>query len=77
MGQVAAPHPDPLPVKTGRGEEGEGMPDKNKSQMPPLIPHGPELMQGFRRQRIKTKGAEIETAVGAAVRRSSCSTATR
>ncbi len=32
--------------------------------MPPLIPHGPELMAGFKRRRIKTSGAEIEVAVG-------------
>jgi haloacetate dehalogenase len=32
--------------------------------MPPLIPHGPELMPGFTRQRIATDGAEIEVAVG-------------
>ena len=30
---------------------------------PPLRPHGPELMQGFRRERIKTPGAEIAVAV--------------
>ena len=31
--------------------------------MPPLIPYGKELMAGFKRQRIKTSGAEIEVAV--------------
>ena len=31
--------------------------------MPPLIPHGPELMAGFKRERIRTSGAEIEVAV--------------
>ena len=30
---------------------------------PPLLPSGPELLPGFRRQRIKTKGAEINVAV--------------
>lgn len=32
--------------------------------MPPLIPHGPRLMPGFKRQRIATDDAEIEVAVG-------------
>lgn len=31
--------------------------------MPPLVPHGRELMPGFKRQRIRTSGAEIEVAV--------------
>jgi haloacetate dehalogenase len=31
--------------------------------MPPLLPHGPELMKGFERKRIKTAGAEIQVAV--------------
>lgn len=31
--------------------------------MPPLMPHGPELMKGFERRRIKTAGAEIEVAI--------------
>jgi haloacetate dehalogenase len=31
---------------------------------PPLIPHGPELMKGFELRRIKTRGAEINVAVG-------------
>ena len=35
----------------------------NVGAMPPLIPHGKELMAGFKRQRIKTSGAEIEVAV--------------
>jgi len=30
---------------------------------PPLLPHGAELMAGFRKQRIKTSGAEIHVAV--------------
>ena len=30
---------------------------------PPLFPHGPELMSGFRKQRIKTSGAEINVAI--------------
>jgi len=30
---------------------------------PPLIPHGPTLMEGFKRRRIGTKGAEIEVAI--------------
>jgi haloacetate dehalogenase len=30
---------------------------------PPLLPHGPELMSGFRKQRIKTSGAEINVAI--------------
>ena len=32
-------------------------------EMPPLRPHGPTLMEGFRRERIRTGGAEIEVAV--------------
>src|SRR5215203_7017044 len=32
--------------------------------MPPLKPHGPILMEGFRRERIKTRGAEINVAIG-------------
>jgi haloacetate dehalogenase len=35
-----------------------------ESDMPPLVPWGEELMPGFRRQRIKANGVEIETAVG-------------
>jgi haloacetate dehalogenase len=31
--------------------------------MPPLEPHGPELMRGFRRERVTTSGAEINVAV--------------
>jgi haloacetate dehalogenase len=31
--------------------------------MPPLAPHGPELMSGFRRERIRTGGAEIHVAI--------------
>jgi haloacetate dehalogenase len=31
--------------------------------MPPLEPHGPELMRGFRRERIRTSGAEINVAI--------------
>jgi haloacetate dehalogenase len=31
--------------------------------MPPLIPHGPDLMAGFERRRIKTAGAEIAVAI--------------
>jgi haloacetate dehalogenase len=31
--------------------------------MPPLRPHGPDLMAGFRRERIRTSGAEIEVAI--------------
>jgi haloacetate dehalogenase len=34
------------------------------SERPPLLPHGAELLPGFRRQRIRTKGAEINVAVG-------------
>jgi haloacetate dehalogenase len=34
------------------------------SKRPTLLPSGPELLPGFRRQRIKTKGAEISVAVG-------------
>ncbi len=34
------------------------------SSMPPLLPHGPELMRGFRYQRIDTGGAQINVAVG-------------
>lgn len=34
-----------------------------RRDMPPLIPHGRELMAGFVRQRIGTRGAEIEVAV--------------
>jgi haloacetate dehalogenase len=30
---------------------------------PPLLPYGPELMRGFRKQRIKTSGAEINVAI--------------
>ena len=30
---------------------------------PPLIPHGPQLMAGFERRRIRTRGAEIEVAI--------------
>ena len=40
----------------------KALPDRDAA-MPPLRPHGPELMQGFRRERIKTPGAEIEVAV--------------
>jgi haloacetate dehalogenase len=32
-------------------------------EMPPLIPHGRELMPGFERRRIATSGAQIEVAV--------------
>jgi haloacetate dehalogenase len=32
--------------------------------MPPLRPHGSTLMEGFRRERIKTSGAEINLMVG-------------
>lgn len=32
-------------------------------EMPPLIPHGPQLMTGFERRRIRTSGAEIEVAI--------------
>ncbi len=32
-------------------------------EMPPLRPHGPTLMEGFRRERIKTGAAEIEVAI--------------
>src|SRR5919205_2651856 len=39
------------------------MPSTRVAAMPPLRPHGPRLMQGFRRERIKTSGAEIEVAV--------------
>ncbi len=39
--------------------------EKQKSAaMPPLQPQTEELMQGFRRQRIKTAGAEINLCVG-------------
>src|SRR5918993_1219251 len=38
------------------------LPDRDGA-MPPLRPHGPELMKGFRRERIKTPGAEIAVAV--------------
>jgi haloacetate dehalogenase len=31
--------------------------------MPPLEPHGPDLMRGFRYERIKTPGAEIHVAI--------------
>ena len=31
--------------------------------MPPLENHGPTLMAGFERRRIRTRGAEIEVAV--------------
>jgi haloacetate dehalogenase len=31
--------------------------------MPPLQPHGPDLMRGFRRERIRTRGAEINIAI--------------
>jgi haloacetate dehalogenase len=37
--------------------------DLPRDVRPPLIPHGRELMAGFRRQRIATRGAEIEVAV--------------
>ena len=30
---------------------------------PPFLPHGPELMTGFRKQRIKTSDAEINVAI--------------
>jgi len=40
----------------------KALPDPDAA-MPPLRPHGPELMQGFRRERIKTPGAEIAVAV--------------
>src|SRR5689334_1292948 len=36
---------------------------RSGAAMPPLRPHGPTLMEGFRRERIKTSGAEIEVAV--------------
>lgn len=39
------------------------MPD---AVIPPLEPHGSELMRGFTRQRIRTTGAEIHVAVGGA-----------
>ncbi|POR48582.1 alpha/beta fold hydrolase [Bosea psychrotolerans] len=30
---------------------------------PPLLPHGPVLMAGFERRRLRTRGAEIEVAI--------------
>ena len=30
---------------------------------PPLLPHGPELMHGFRKQGLKTSGAQINVAI--------------
>jgi haloacetate dehalogenase len=36
---------------------------QNGPSMPPLEPHGPELMRGFRRERIRTSGAEINVAI--------------
>src|SRR4051794_28557892 len=41
-----------------RMDAGQGSPE-----MPPLEPHGPELMKGFTRRKIRTSGAEIEVAV--------------
>ena len=38
-------------------------PDSSARSRPPLIPHGPELMGGFERRRIATRGAEIAVAV--------------
>ena len=55
----------------------KALPDPDAAA-PPLRPHGPELMEGFRRERITTPGAEIKVAVGGrAGRRSCCCTATR
>jgi haloacetate dehalogenase len=34
-----------------------------QANMPPLKPHGGVLMEGFRRQRIRTAGAEIQVAI--------------
>ena len=36
------------------------------TKMPPLQPHGPRLMSGFRYERIKTAGAEIHVAISGA-----------
>jgi haloacetate dehalogenase len=36
---------------------------RDETGMPPLRPHGPTLMEGFRRERIRTAGAEIEVAI--------------
>jgi haloacetate dehalogenase len=47
---------------TGKMDASSALPHCNAA-MPPLRPHGPELMKGFRRERIKTTGAEIEVAV--------------
>ncbi len=37
--------------------------DTAGSLRPALVPHGAQLMAGFERQRIKTRGAEIEVAI--------------
>jgi haloacetate dehalogenase len=37
--------------------------DATAAPAPPLLPHGPQLMVGFERRRIRTRGAEIEVAI--------------
>src|SRR3712207_4345536 len=36
---------------------------RKTAAMPPLRPYGPTLMKGFRRERIRTSGSEIEVAI--------------
>lgn len=37
--------------------------DPQASRRPPLLPHDPQLMAGFERRRVRTRGAEIEVAI--------------